>query len=93
MDLHREITKFTPHPADGRTHAFFYDGTMKGLGSLGSSSTVSDLSSAFGVNSNDDVVGSTYRPFTGGSLYQKAFIYSKGVMSELEKMVDSSGSD
>jgi probable HAF family extracellular repeat protein len=78
---------------DGRTHAFFYDGTMKDLGSLGSSSTVSDISSAYGVNINDDVVGSSYRPFTGGSLYQTAFIYSNGVMSELEKMVDSSGTD
>jgi probable HAF family extracellular repeat protein len=52
----------TINAVDGRTHAFFYDGTMKDLGSLGSSSTVSDLSSAFGVNSNDDVVGSTYLP-------------------------------
>jgi probable HAF family extracellular repeat protein len=83
----------TINAVDGRTHAFFYDGTMKDLGSLGSSSTVSDISSAYGVNINDDVVGSSYRPFTGGSLYQTAFIYSKGVMSELEKMVDSSGSD
>jgi probable HAF family extracellular repeat protein len=83
----------TINAVDGRTHAFFYDGTMKDLGSLGSSSTISDISSAFGVNINDDVVGSSYRPFTGGSLYQTAFIYSNGVMSELETMVDSSGTD
>ena len=83
----------TINATDTRTHAFFYDVTMKDLGSLGSSSTVSDISHGYGVNINDDVVGSTYRPFTGGSLYQTAFIYSNGVMSELEKMVDSSGSD
>ena len=78
---------------DNRTHAFLYDGAMHDLGSLGAGSTMSDISSAYSVNIHDDVVGSTYRPFAGGSLYQTAYIYHAGVMSELEKLVDGSGAD
>jgi probable HAF family extracellular repeat protein len=81
----------TINTVDSRTHAFRYDGTLHDLGSLGAGSTLSDISSAFSININDDVVGTTYRPYTGGALYQTAFVYHDGVMSELENMVDASG--
>lgn len=78
---------------DNRSHAFFYDGTMHDLGSLGPNAFESDRSSALGINIRDEIVGISYRPFTGGALYQAAFVYRNGIMFDLEKVVDSSGQD
>ncbi|MDQ6861750.1 MAG: DUF3466 family protein, partial [Verrucomicrobiota bacterium] len=79
---------------DNRNHAFLYDGTtIKDLGSLGPNDFYSDRSSASSVNSYDEVVGGTYRPYTGGALYAVAFVYRNGTMFDLETLVDSSGSD
>lgn len=78
---------------DNRGHAFFYDGVMHDLGSLGGSDFYSDRSSASGINIHDEIVGSTFRPYEGGALYQIAFVYRNGVMSDLETLVDASGTD
>src|ERR1051326_6526900 len=79
---------------DNRQHAFLYKkGKMHDLGSLGGNSQLSDFSFGYGLNRNDVVVGSTYLPYTGGSLYQAAFVWSVGKMSNLEKLVDASGAD
>ncbi|HEY0368797.1 MAG TPA: hypothetical protein VGC85_04315, partial [Chthoniobacterales bacterium] len=79
---------------DNRNHAFLYDGTtMKDLGSLGGDDFYSDRSSASCVNNYDEVVGTSYRPYEGGGLYQVAFVYRDGGMYDLEKLVDSSGAD
>jgi probable HAF family extracellular repeat protein len=78
---------------DNRSHAFLYDGIMHDLGSLGPDAFESDRSSAFGINIHDEVVGSAYRPYTGGALYQAAFVYHNGTMFDLETVVDSSGQD
>lgn len=74
---------------DNRTHAFLYDGVMHDLGALGSNAFESDRSSALGVNLYDVVVGTTYRPYNGSSLYQVAFVYREGAMFDLETLVDS----
>ncbi|MEY2529200.1 MAG: hypothetical protein QOJ05_1290 [Verrucomicrobiota bacterium] len=76
---------------DNRSHAFLYDGAMHDLGSLGPDAFESDRSSAVGINVHDEIVGSTYRPYTGGALYQAAFVYRGGTMFDLETVVDSSG--
>ncbi len=79
---------------DNRQHAVLYDGTaLRDLGSLGPDAFESDRSTAFGVNNRDEVVGSSYRPFDGGALYQVAFIYRHGAMYDLERLLDASGSD
>lgn len=76
---------------DNREHAFLYDGTtMRDLGSLGSNDFLSDRSTAYGINIHDHVVGSTYRPYTGGALYAIPFIYRDGQMFDLETLVDAS---
>lgn len=79
---------------DNRNHAFLYkDGAMQDLGSLGGNSQFSDFSAAYGINIKDEVVGSTYRRYEGGALYQIAFVWKKGKMTDLEKLVDASGAD
>jgi probable HAF family extracellular repeat protein len=78
---------------DNRSHGFLYDGVMHDLGSLDPDVFESDRSSAAGVNIHDEVVGSTYRPYTGGALYQVPFVYRNGAMFDLETVVDSSGQD
>jgi probable HAF family extracellular repeat protein len=74
---------------DNRSHAFLYDGAMHDLGSLGPDAFESDRSAAYGVNLYDEVVGSAYRPYTGGALYQIAFVYRSGTMFDLEMQVDN----
>lgn len=79
---------------DNRQHAFLYNGsTMQDLGAIGNNDFFSDRSFGYGVNIHDEVVGSTYRPYTGGALYQIAFVYRDGQMFDLETLVDASGSD
>jgi probable HAF family extracellular repeat protein len=78
---------------DNRSHAFFYDGAMHDLGSLGPDAFESDRSSALGINIHDEIVGSAFRPYTGGALYQIAFVYRGETMFDLETVVDSSGQD
>lgn len=78
---------------DNREHAFLYDGTMHDLGSLGGEVFESDRSVAYGINLFDQVVGTSYRPYEGGALYQVAFVYREGRMFDLEKLVDASGAD
>ena len=79
---------------DNREHAFFYNGTtMQDLGAIGAGNSFSDFSFGYGVNVNDEVVGSTYRPYIGGSLYKIAFVYRDGQMFDLETLVDASGAD
>ncbi len=80
--------------ADNRQHAFLYDGaTMRDLGAIGSNDFFSDRSFAYGVNIYDHVVGSTYRPYDGGALYQIPFIYRDDQMFDLETLADASGAD
>jgi probable HAF family extracellular repeat protein len=84
----------TTNGFDNRNHAFLYgDGKMRDLGSLGRGAPESDFSSAYGVNSKDIVVGSTYRRYQGGALYQTAFVWKKGKMTDLETKLDASGAD
>ena len=45
----------------------------------------SDRSTAYGLNIQDQVVGTTYRPYTGGALSQIAFIYCDGQMLDLQR--------
>ncbi|MBV9570309.1 MAG: DUF3466 family protein [Alphaproteobacteria bacterium] len=79
---------------DNRNHAFLYkDGAMQDLGSLGGNSQFTDFSAAYGINIKDEVVGSTYRKYQGGAAYQIAFVWKKGKMTDLEKLVDASGAD
>lgn len=79
---------------DNRQHAFLYDGTtMRDLGAIGNNDFLSDRSSGYGINIHDVVVGSTYRPYLGGSLYQVAFVYRDGQMLDLETLVDGPGAD
>jgi probable HAF family extracellular repeat protein len=74
---------------DNRSHAFFYDGTMHDLGSLGPDAFESDRSGALSINLYNVVVGSAYRPYTGGALYQTAFVYRDGAMFDLEPLMDN----
>ena len=66
---------------------------MHDLGAIGSNNFLSDRSYGYGINIHDEVVGSTYRPYDGGSLVQIAFVYRDGEMLDLETLVDASGSD
>ncbi|MEY2510880.1 MAG: large repetitive protein [Verrucomicrobiota bacterium] len=74
---------------DNRTHAFFYDGAMHDLGSLGPDAFESDRSGALSINLYNVVVGTAYRPYTGGALYQTAFVYRDGAMFDLEPLMDN----
>lgn len=84
----------TINSVDNREHAFLYNGTtMQNLGAIGDNDFLSDRSFGYGINISDEVVGSTYRPYTGGALYQVAFVYREGQMLDLETLVDASGAD
>ncbi|HEX8072873.1 MAG TPA: Ig-like domain-containing protein [Pyrinomonadaceae bacterium] len=83
----------TSNNFDNRQHAFLWDGTMHDLGSLGPNDVLSDRSFAYGINIHDEVVGSTYRPYNGGALFQIAFVHRDGQMFDLETLVDESGAD
>ena len=79
---------------DDRVHAFLYDGEkMLDLGSLGGASLDLDSSFALGVNSADQVVGYSYLPWGNGFLdtpfgpWPVAFIYSEGVMLDLNDLI------
>ena len=64
---------------------------MRDLGAIGNNDFLSDRSTGKGVNIHDHVVGSTYRPYTGGALTQIAFVYMNGQMYDLETLLDASG--
>jgi len=88
------VTGSSTIAVDNRQHAFLYKkGKMHDLGSLGGNSQLSDFSFGYGINKQDVIVGSTYLPYQGGSLYQVAFVWSSGQMSNLEKLMDASGAD
>ena len=81
-----------------RVHAFLYVGEkmhdqMLDLGSLSGNSLDLDFSFALGVNSADQVVGYSYLPWGKGSLdtptgpWPVAFIYSEGVMRDLNDLI------
>jgi len=78
---------------DNRHHAFLWDGTMHDLGAIGDNDFLSDRSEAFRVNIHDHVVGTTYRPYTGGALSQIAFVHRGGQMLDLETLLDASSTD
>ena len=70
-------------------HAFFFDGkTMRDLGSLGSQREQSTHSAAFGINANDEIVGTTYANLNARELVQVAFLYKDGTMYDLNTLVD-----
>jgi probable HAF family extracellular repeat protein len=86
-----------------RVHAFWFNGNgMKDLGSLApnSSNPLEDQSVALGINSSDQIVGYTYLPAINANtdpavqpgtspVRQVAFVWSKGVMTDLNKVVGS----
>jgi probable HAF family extracellular repeat protein len=86
----------TINGSDGRIHAFIHDGIgMRDLGSLDGTSAESDHSFALGVNSTDQVVGYSYvlsgdilsYPPGTFSAQQVAFIYTQGVMLDLNTLI------
>jgi probable HAF family extracellular repeat protein len=82
---------------DNRIHAFLHDGlAMRDLGSLDPTSAESDRSFALGVNSADQVVGYSYvtssvvafvYPPVSGPVEQVAFIYTQGMMRDLNTQI------
>jgi probable HAF family extracellular repeat protein len=71
-----------------RVHAFLHDGKqMFDLGSLGGAAYETDRSYALGANAHDQVVGYSYLPSNGDGLQQVAFLYSKGVMVNLNDLI------
>ena len=79
-----------------RVHAFLHDGKqMFDLGSLGGAAYETDRSYALGVNANDQVVGYSFLPGVNpvvgdGPIYapqQVAFVYSKGLMTNLNDLI------
>jgi probable HAF family extracellular repeat protein len=79
-----------------RVHAFLYDGsTMIDLGSLGGAYMKSDRSFALGVNAVDEVVGYSYLPPSDSwvglppEVQQVAFVYRKGLMTDLNQLIGS----
>lgn len=79
---------------DNRQHAFLWDGTTtRDLGAIGDNDFYSDRSYAAGINIHDEVVGGTYRPYDGGTLYPIPFLYKNGQMYELARLIDASGAD
>jgi len=61
---------------DNRQHAFLYDGAaIRNLGAIGNNDFLSDRSTGNGINIHDVVVGTTYRPYASGALYQIPFVY------------------
>jgi probable HAF family extracellular repeat protein len=89
----------TINRVDNRIHAFLHDGvTMRDLGSLDGTSDESDRSFGLGVNSSDQVVGYSYVPSSivavvyppvSGPVQQVAFIYTQGVMRDLNTLIGS----
>ena len=87
----------TINSQNGRTHAFLQDGTeIRDLGSLDDTSEQSDRSFALGVNSADQVVGYSYVPLNlsaviyppmPGPVEQVAFIYTQGMMQDLNTLI------
>jgi probable HAF family extracellular repeat protein len=91
----------TINRVDSRVHAFWFNGNgMKDLGSLALNSInpLEDQSVALGVNSTDHVVGYSYLPATSANtdpaiqpgsspVRQVAFIWYRGVMTDLNKLV------
>ena len=91
----------TVNNVDSRVHAFLFDGSkMRDLGSLAGkpSSALEDQSVALGINSSDQVVGYTYLPGVGANtdptiqpgtspVQQVAFVWSRGVMTDLNKLI------
>lgn len=87
----------TINSSDNRIHAFLHDGlAMRDLGSLDSTSAESDRSFALGVNSADQVVGYSYVPSSisavvyppvSGPVEQVAFIYTQGMMRDLNTLI------
>jgi probable HAF family extracellular repeat protein len=89
----------TINGVDNRIHAFLHDGvTMRDLGSLDGSSEASDRSFGLGVNSADQVVGFSYVPSVVGirvyppdasPFQQVAFVYTGGVMRDLNTLIEN----
>lgn len=80
----RDETK--PH-----VHAFIYNGAaMIDLGTLNSKSRTADRSMAFGVNGNDEVVGTTDLDYNG-TVVPVAFVYRNGTMLDLNTLVRDLG--
>jgi probable HAF family extracellular repeat protein len=92
----------TTNNVDSRVHAFLSDGkTMKDLGTLSGKfgSALEDQSVALGVNNGDQVVGYSYLPVTNlnvdpatiqpgtSPVQQVAFIWSRGLMINLNKLI------
>lgn len=87
----------TINSGDNRIHAFLHDGMkMKDLGSLNSASEASDRSFALGVNSSNQVVGYSYvrldgmveiDPSAETQVRQVAFVYTQGVMYDLNTLI------
>ena len=71
-----------------RVHAFLHDGRkMRDLGSLDGRIAENDQSYALGVNIIDQVVGYSYVPTREGPVRQAAFLYSQGVMMDLNGLL------
>jgi len=91
----------TINKVDSRVHAFWFNGTgMKDLGSLAPNSInpLEDQSVALGINSADQIVGYSYLPTISANTdpaiqpgtspaRQVAFIWYRGVMTDLNKLV------
>jgi probable HAF family extracellular repeat protein len=91
----------TVNTTDSRVHAFLFDGVkMRDLGTLAptSSNALEDQSFALGINSADQVVGYTYLPGPTANtdpavqpgispVYQVAFVWEKGAMTDLNKLI------
>lgn len=82
-----------------RVHAFLHYGEkmqeMLDLGSLGGASIQSDRSYALGINIHDQVVGYSYLPgnWDFAAPQQVAFVYSNGVMVNLNDLIGDSAKD
>jgi probable HAF family extracellular repeat protein len=89
INANSHIVGYSTINADNdRVHAFLYDGSMMiDLGSLGGASMESDRSFALGVNGSDEVVGYSYLPPAESRLQQVAFVYRKGVMTDLNELI------
>jgi probable HAF family extracellular repeat protein len=67
--------------ADGTTHAFLFDGSLKDLGTLPG---YEKASFARGINDSDDVVGDS-----GSADQKRAFLYSKGQLVQLDTVAEN----
>jgi probable HAF family extracellular repeat protein len=91
----------TINNVDGRVHAFLHDGErMRDLGSLSGASMDGDFSFALGVNAADQVVGYSYLPLdqapginTPRGPWPVAFVYSQGVMVNLNDLIGKAARD